>query len=88
MILKMYAVFDSATEMYGRPFFMVADGQAMRSFKDQVNAKDATNELSNHPDDFTLFALGDFDDNTGRFRVLDVPSSLVRGKDIRLLSES
>lgn len=88
MILKMCAVYDSATQMFGRPFFMVAHGQAIRSFRDEVMRNEANNDLNKHPADFTLYALGDFDDSTGLFTAEVAPAQLIRGVDvINVISE-
>lgn len=80
MILQMCTVHDTATEMFGRPFFMVATGQAVRSFRDEVNNPDS--EFSKHPDDYSLYHLGQYDDNTGGFELFGRPTLLVRGKDM------
>ena len=58
-----YAVFDTASGVYDRPFFMHSDGVAMRSFGDAVVGNDSV--VGKHPEDFTLFRIGEFDDNKG-----------------------
>lgn len=64
MNIKIYAVYDSAVKSYMAPFFVQTEGQAVRSFSDTVNAVPPT-MLGKHPEQFTLFHLGDFDDATG-----------------------
>lgn len=77
------AVFDSAVQAFGQPFFVPAIGAALRSFTDEVNRKSADNALSQHPEDYTLHALGTFDDETGEFAVSeDSRRVLARGKDV------
>lgn len=77
------AVFDSAITSYGQPFFVPAVGAALRSFVDEVNRKAADNQLNQHPEDFVLFHLADFDDETGEFVPTDRGIvSLARGKDV------
>jgi len=80
MLLRVCAIFDSATLAYGRPIFVTADGQAIRSFMDEVNRADGDSDLRKHPDDFVLFSLGTFDDSSGIFSRTE-PSVLMRGKD-------
>lgn len=80
MILYVCSIRDSATVAYTRPVFVVAPGQAMRSFQDECNRVAPDNDLSNHPGDFELHQLGTFDDSTGRFSTID-PVLLMRGKD-------
>jgi len=77
------AVFDSAINSYGQPFFVPHVGSALRSFVDEVNRKAPDNQLSGHPEDFALFHLADFDDETGKFSETDRGIvSLARGKDV------
>ena len=64
MKLNAYTIYDTASATYLRPFFTNADGQAMRSFKDI--ATDADHDIGKHPEDYTLFRIGTFDDNTGK----------------------
>lgn len=82
MVLQMVAVFDSAAEFFGRPFFTPAVGYATRGFMDEVNRKDRNNELYQHPEDFTFYHLGSFDDSVGVFQIFEHPIVLVRGKDV------
>lgn len=59
---NMYSIFDTASGAYMRPFFMPADGQAVRAFTDI--ACDANHEVGKHPEDYSLVRCGVFDDNT------------------------
>jgi len=79
--LKVFVVRDSATNFYGTPMFLVANGQAVRSFTDEVNRQDKDNQLYLHPDDFELYVLGEWDSETAGFEC-DVPQLLARGKDV------
>lgn len=59
----MYSIYDTASGAYMRPFFLQSDGQAVRMFTDI--ATDAEHEIGKHPEDYSLFRLGQFDDNRG-----------------------
>lgn len=83
MILKIFAVRDSATSQFGTPMFLISDGQAVRSFSDEVNRKDAQNQLYTHPDDFELFGLGQYDVASGEFKTVN-PVSVVTGKSVKV----
>ncbi|WNK13269.1 MAG: nonstructural protein [Microvirus sp.] len=87
MNLQICAVYDSATQMFGRPFFVQARGHALRSFTDEVNKGDKQSDISNHSDDFDLYHFGHFDDNSGIWHLLDKPDLLIRGKDAKLSKE-
>lgn len=77
------AVFDSAIASYGQPFFVPHVGAALRSFVDEVNRKAQDNQLNAHPEDFVLFHLAYFDDETGEFMSTERGVvALARGKDV------
>lgn len=82
MILIACSIRDSAVNSFMRPFFVPAVGSAVRSFQDEVNRKDS--EMRKHPDDYELFELGAFEEETGKFSSLPEPRSLSRGKDVIL----
>lgn len=81
MILQIFAIRDSAAGSFGRPFFLPANGVATRSFMDEVNRPAQDNMMYQHPDDFELFHFGSFDDETGKFFIIE-PQSIMRGKDV------
>lgn len=71
---KIFSVFDSKTASYCAPFFLKARGEAIRSFADTAQGKDTL--ISTHPEDFTLFELGEYDDSCAKFTLYDTPLSL------------
>lgn len=75
MKLKMYCLFDSAASAFVQPFFMPNDGLALRAFSANINSKQET-DITLHPEQFTLFRVGEFDDQTGKFEALATPMSL------------
>jgi len=76
------AVRDRAADTFGRPFFVAAVGAAIRSFSDEVNRADKDNQLFNHPEDFDLYEIGTFDDDSGDL-VAVKPRMVAVGKDLR-----
>ena len=76
MIHKIYAVYDSKGESYTPPFFDHAEGRAIRTFADCCN--DTSHQFGKHPEDYTLFDLGQYDDNTGTI-TQDKISSIATG---------
>lgn len=66
--MKLYGIKD---KVFGIISVNLAENKmaALRAFSDQVNAKDqqgrAIYVMGNHPDDFSLYELGDFDQKTG-----------------------
>ena len=76
MKLNAYTIYDVASGIYMRPFFSQADGQAIRGFKDI--ATDADHEIGKHPEDYTLYRIGSFNDNTGKMEG-EEPEKLITG---------
>lgn len=78
MKLIAFSVYDTATETFGRPFFVPHAGAATRSFLDELKNKDSA--LGQHPNDYELFDCGSFDDQTGTFSATQ-PVRVLRGAD-------
>jgi len=83
MILKAFAIYDEKAKSYLPPFFLPEEGVAIRTFSDCVNAND--HQFAAHPQDYTLFRLGTFDDSTARIDSI-APQSVHNG--LELLRES
>lgn len=84
MKLTLCTVKDRAADAFGRPMFVRSIGEAIRSFSDEVNRKADDNQLYNHSDDFDLFELGEFDDNTGLMSLHDQPKLVSLGKQVKI----
>ena len=82
MLQFVVSVKDRAADVFNRPFLVPHRNVAVRDFTDEVNRAAADNPLNKHPDDFDLYILGTFDDNSGAFVMEDVPTVLVRAKDV------
>ena len=78
MELYVYSLFDAAAQAFTQPFFMHNDGLAIRAFQDNINSPEPSN-VSEHPDQFTLYKIATFDDKTGAIDKLDPPRSLGLG---------
>lgn len=81
MILYVLSIRDRAADVFGQPIFVAAKGAAVRSFGDEINRKEANNNFAAHPEDFDLYELGTFDDNTGTFEC-STPRMVAIGKDL------
>lgn len=71
---RAFVVFDTKAKAYLPPFFMGEVGMATRSFTDAVNGD---GPFSKHPEDYTLFEIGNFDDNTGMLEPYKGPELVV-----------
>lgn len=74
MIHKIYSVFDSKAECFTQPFFAHTRGVAVRMFK--AACVDPNHDFHKFADDYTLFELGEFDDQAATFDVHEAPVSL------------
>lgn len=79
MIRNVYSVYDIKAELYGVPFFMHTNGEAVRAFKRLVS--DPQSLPSTAPGDFQLMHLGTFNDSTGQFSGNERPVNLGFGTD-------
>jgi hypothetical protein len=60
---KFVAVYDKVGECFANPVLVPTAAAAVRSFTDQVNQNGS--DLNKHAEDFQLWELGTFNDNTG-----------------------
>lgn len=68
---KVFAIYDSKAEGFELPATFLAKGEALREFQDAVNNNQT--KYGKHPEDFTLFELGDYDEHKG----LLIPSKTI-----------
>lgn len=64
MIRAMYSIYDTAVRGYNKPVFFANDADAIRS---TLLAKDDEKILSKWPEQFILYRVGYWDDETGEF---------------------
>lgn len=81
-----FAVYDSKAEVYMNPFLMLSKGEAIRGFIDLAN--DEKTVVCKHPEDFSLFHLGYFDDSRGVYENTKVPLSLGSAHEFKSRSVS
>ncbi len=74
MKLKVFSIHDSKAEAFIQPFYSQTTGTAVRSFEQAVN--DPQSDFHKFAGDYTLFELGDFDQNTAVFTPLKTPINL------------
>lgn len=74
MKLVIFSVYDSKVQSYANPFYANHRGEALRGLEEVAN--DKTHNIGKYPADFTLFELGNFDSDTGKFVLHSTPISL------------
>ena len=75
---SLYAIFDRASGVYDGPLRGQADGVVVREFTDMCVGD--THKISQHPEDYTLFKLGEFNDGTGELEPM-TPVKLINGAE-------
>ncbi len=64
MKVQLYAIFDSCSGIYEKPFFHTADDVVRREFQDVATTDD--HPINKHPEHYSLWRLGNFDNTTGK----------------------
>lgn len=61
---NIYSVYDNVTKMYSPPLLDVNNGSMMRNIQD-ILERDSNHPWSKFPDNYTLFNIGQWDDEEG-----------------------
>ena len=81
MLLKSFTIRDIKGELYNTPFFQRSHGEAERNFTALVN--DGKSTISQYPEDYDLFWVGEFDDQTGLLKPLDAPKHVASATSVK-----
>lgn len=76
MIRKVYSIRDAKGEIYNLPFFKNTHGEAERDFS--AVCRDKNSMPGQFPEDFDLYYLGEFCDQSGTFKALDTPQHIIK----------
>lgn len=71
MISKIFLIYDSVAKVYSRPIFMQNKGSLLRELMDAVNDPKKDNVYAKHPECYTVFEVGSYNDSTGDFEIYD-----------------
>lgn len=84
MKFELFAVLDAKAGFFGQLFWEQRREMAIRQFSDAVNdGSNPNNMWYRHPEDFTLYALGEYDNETGRVSSLPVLEAVVTASALR-----
>ena len=73
MIKIVTAIYDSKCEAYSAPSLFKTRGEAMRAWIEAV--KDEKSPMFKHPEDYTMFEIGTYDEEKGVFNNSKAPYS-------------
>ena len=62
--MKVFSVYDCKVDAFMLPFFSKTTASGARSFEQAVNNPELP--YFHHPDDYTLFEIGEFDEKSGQ----------------------
>lgn len=71
MTQKLFSIFDSASNSYDVPRAFISRGVALRSLMDAMT--EPNTPFYKHPQHFSMFYLGEFDQETARITLLPAP---------------
>lgn len=77
-----FSIYDSKAQNYHIPYFLKNEAIAIREFADLVN--DPKTSINKHPEDYTLFNLGTWDDQNAQFKQNKSPKALGTGVEFQL----
>lgn len=78
------AVRDVKADSFARPMFVQSEGTGLRSFGDEVNREARDNLLHTHPEDFELYVLGTYEEETGAFALESRPRQVAVGSQFKV----
>lgn len=85
MQIQIISIYDSKAGAFITPWFSQTVATAQRQFMSAVD--DKSTDFHKYPGDYTLFHLGGFDQEQGKFDILPTPENLglaitfMRGRD-------
>ncbi len=79
MKLMVFTIFDSKNQSHCRPIMQPSSGGMLRSFADLAN--DKQHPIGQHPEDYALYRVGEWDDETGKMVHDEKDTSLGRALD-------
>lgn len=74
------AVKDRAVNAFGTMFHVRTAEEAIRSLLQEANNKQSN--INAHPEDYDLYNLGTFNDETGQITTNGAPTVIVRAQDL------
>ncbi len=78
--MRIFSVFDSKAEVWMQPRYELNAGVALREFADIAQGindpQGRPNPIAMHPEDYTLFELGRWDQDNGHITMHDAKHSL------------
>ncbi|UOF78864.1 DNA binding protein vP5 [Microviridae sp.] len=81
MKLLLCAIYDSKIEAFEKPIFFRSLAEALRAWSTVCN--DAQSPMSQYPEDFVLFQLGEVDLSSGSVHPFEAPRAISKGIEVK-----
>lgn len=82
MITKLFVIYDAKAKFYNKPFNLPNEATALRTFTDLTN--DPNTDICKHPEDFTLFEIGSYDDEHAKLTPLTIPNPICSALSVKV----
>lgn len=82
MVLKAFTIRDAKGEVFHPPFFKRHHGEAERDFTALV--RDPKSQMHQFPEDYDLYFVGEYDDQTGVFKSLETPQHMMKAVNVSM----
>lgn len=79
MKLLAYTIYDEKAETFGHPFFVSIQGIAERHLSDWAQNPDSM--IGRHPEDFTLYQIGTWNDSEAKLESLGTPKFIAKATE-------
>lgn len=83
--LDIFTIFDTKANAYLQPFFSINRDTARREFSKAVNGDGQFNQFA---EDYSLFHLGNFDQDEGTFELSEAPHHICNAINLKALDLS
>lgn len=92
MLQNLYSLKDSKVGVFNIPFYKRNAGEAERYVKSVVHEDPAKLpgyyiDVAKYPNQFDLYCLGSFDDETGKISVYDSPQHIISCEAVKLAGQ-
>jgi len=77
-----FSIYDVKAQNYHIPYNLKNEAIAIREFADIVN--DPQTSIYKHPEDYTLFKIGTWDDQNAQFKLEKTPKALGTGVEFKV----
>lgn len=85
MLIRMYSIYDKKVNVYQPPLFCHNAGDALRTC--HMHFSNPETKVNKYPEDFDVYDIGEYDDQTGQLKPHTNPQFLSTAVDILGIKE-